>query len=94
MRGDLIQTYKIMNNKDDIDLHSLFILTNPNTRNNEGKLYKKYAGKNIRKFSFSHRVVNSWNNLPTHVKFAKSTNEFKTYVDTILANQNFYQFDW
>ena len=41
MRGDLIQTYKIMNNKDDIDLHSLFILTNPNTRNNEGKLYKK-----------------------------------------------------
>ena len=93
MRGDLIQTYKIMNNKDDIDLHSLFILTNPNTRNNEGKLYKKYAGKNIRKFSFSHRVVNSWNNLPTHVKFAKSTNEFKTYVDTILANQNFYQFD-
>ena len=30
-------------------------------------------------FLFSHGVVNSWNNLPTYVKFAKSTNEFKTY---------------
>ena len=75
MRGDKIHIYKIMNSKDDIDLHCMYKLTNLNTRNNDGKMYKKYASKNIRKFSFSHRVVDSWNKLPAHVKFAKSTND-------------------
>ena len=35
----------------------------------------------IRKYSFSHRVVSKWNNLPNSIKFAKSVNEFKNLLD-------------
>ena len=49
--------------------------------------------KKKRKCSFSHRGFESKNNLPVHVKFAKITNEFKTDINTLLADQNAYLFD-
>ena len=35
----------------------------------------------LRRYSFSHRVVNPWNNLPDEVKFAESVNQFKNLYD-------------
>jgi len=60
-RGDLIETYKILTGKEDIDRDQLFQLT-PNihcTRGHQLKLFKKPCRINVRKFFFSQRVVDS-----------------------------------
>ena len=39
----------------------------------------------LRKFFFSQRVVNHWNALPNHVKYASSVNDFKNKLDAHSA---------
>ena len=82
-RGDLIQTYKIMNGVDDVDVNTFFSfpLTQV-TRNSEGKLYMKHSSTNRRKYCFSNRVIFIWNSLPTNIKFAQNVNSFKNYLDS------------
>ncbi|KAJ8032594.1 hypothetical protein HOLleu_26156 [Holothuria leucospilota] len=41
------------------------------------KLIKCFARLGIRKFSFSHRVVNEWNSLPEWVVSSTSVHSFK-----------------
>ena len=56
-RGDLIETYKILTGKEDIDRDQLFQLT-PNihsTRGRKLKLFEKPCRINVRKFFFSQR---------------------------------------
>ena len=82
IRGDLIQTYKIFNNVDDVDVNALFSLShNDFTRNSEGKIFIKHCFSNKRKYSFSFRVAANWNSLSSNVKFAQSTNHFKSLLD-------------
>ena len=71
IRGDLIQTYKIFNDTDNTDLHNLFQVSHiTNTRNACGKLYLHHCNTNIRKYSYTFRVVRYWNSLPENTKFA------------------------
>ena len=95
LRGDLIQMFKIFHGYDDINMHDLFCSTPVNiTRNSEGKLFVKYANSNKRKYSFSFRVVNPWNALPSSVKFSKTVNEFKNQIDKLPQLENeLYGFD-
>ena len=59
-RGDLIETYKILNGYYDIDWSKLFILsTYQTTRGHSMKLFKKPSRLNIRLNFFTQRVVNS-----------------------------------
>ena len=81
-RGDLIQIYKIFNSIDDISFNSLFSPSLcSNLRNSEGKILKRQCETNLRKYTFSYRVVSNWNALPNHIKTAKSLNEFKIFID-------------
>ena len=50
------------------------------------KIYKKrlMKGLNLRKFFFSQRVVDNWNNLPEYVISAKTVNQFKNNFDNYL----------
>jgi len=95
IRGDLIQTYKIFNNVDDVDVNALFSLShNDFTRNSEGKIFIKHCFSNKRKYSFSFRVAANWNSLSSNVKFAQSTNHFKSLLDNIPnLREQFYGFD-
>ena len=55
--GDLIHTYKIINNVDDTKVSNMFKFSSTIcTRNSIDKLYVNYSCINIRKFSFSNRV--------------------------------------
>ena len=87
--------YKIFHGCDDIELHDLFSLSPVNnTRNSDGKLFVKHARTNKRKYSFSLRVTNPWNALPSSVKFAKTINEFKNRIDKLpQLQENLYGFD-
>ena len=50
------------------------------------KIRKKHARLEIRKNSFTHRVVSPWNKLPDQAVCAKSVNEFKSAVDAALSS--------
>ena len=81
-RGDMIQTYKIMTGRDRVNQGKVLPLSNiTNTRGHGFKLAKRHGRLNIRKFSFGHRVVNNWNDLPAWVFSAESVNDFKVKLD-------------
>ena len=64
IRADLIQTYKILHNIDNVNGEDFFSLSKiQNTRNNELKLYKKFAKSIPRNNFLSFRVINLWNSL-------------------------------
>ena len=67
-RGDMIQMYKIINGIVRIDKEKLFSPAKVSyTRGHHGKIFKRHALKTARKNSFSQRVINDWNSLPTDV---------------------------
>ena len=57
------------------------------TRGHDLKIFKQRARLNVRKFFFSNRVVDEWNNLPAKAVNAISVNSFKNIVDPILKRR-------
>ena len=91
LRGDLILTYKILNNSVDINTNMFFTSPALNiTRKSTNKIFIKYSRTNIRKFSFSNRVAPYWNELTDKAKLAPDLNNFKKELD----NQNFMKNSW
>ena len=94
-RGDMIQTFKIIHQIDDVPINTFFQVAgadhNYPTRGavvftEEGEsagmnLVIPKANKDVRKYFFSHRVVSSWNSLPYDVKNSESVNQFKNAYD-------------
>ena len=93
-RGDLIEMFKIFHNLEDVNFDNHFSLSKLDiTRNSEGKLFIKHSNTNKRKFSFTNRIIQPWNALPTTYKFAKDTNTFKNLLDNDKTLQSqFLQF--
>ena len=82
IRGDLIETYKIFNNKVDLQVNDLFKLnTTGITRNPEGKIFFVHYQTNKCKLALGKRVAHLWNSLPSNTKFAQTTNQFKNLLD-------------
>ena len=83
IRGDLINTYKILNNTNATNT-TLFQLANKDskTRNNDLKILTQYSRTNIRKNFFTNRVTKYWNNLPAHIKLAQNLTQFKNLLDS------------
>ena len=80
-RGDLIETFKIMHGKENINKDVLFHMNeSTRTRGHNYKIYKCQAKLMMRKFSFSYRIVNAWNSLPAEAVNAKHINEFKSFL--------------
>lgn len=81
-RGDLIETYKILNGFEDIDYKIFFEYSDTSTRSNTCKLKKRGHWRTlVRANAFSVRVVNSWNSLPEDVVNAPSISSFKSRLD-------------
>ena len=84
LRGDLITAYKYFCDPNVTNFQSLFHLAPcDKTRKHEQKLFVRYARTNIRKFFFSNRITNQWNNLPVELKFAPNINTFKNLLDDL-----------
>ena len=82
LRGDLIEVYKIFNGMTDLKPEDLFTLSNnPALRGHPLKLAKPRARLNLRAASFSHRVVNNWNELSEMEVLATSLESFKRNLD-------------
>ena len=89
-RGDMLQTYKIIYKLDDLDPDLLFNMAEGSiTRGHPLKLFKPRARLDIRKFSFSNRVIDEWNSLPEDVVLAESLNSFKIKLDKIWEDRKY-----
>ena len=83
MRGDMIETYKILCGIYDGRVTSgLFtLMENSTTRGNSLKIKKERCSRDIRKYSFTNRVVDLWNSLPEYIVKANSVHQFENRLD-------------
>jgi len=86
VRGDLIETFKILKNKYNIDSTFFFKLDTGNTqlRGHNLKIHKPHLKKGLllRHNFFTIRTINSWNQLPQRVIDANTVETFKHRLDT------------
>ena len=59
------------------------------TRGQNYTLVKKQSRLDVRKYSFSQRTINVWNNLSTDCVLACSVNMFKNKIDKYLVKAGF-----
>ena len=86
LRGDLIEMFKIIKGKEDIE-ETYFNRRIGNTRGHEFKLYKGSVRTDIRKFSFSQRSVNEWNKLTEKVLHQENVDGFKRELDSWMSSR-------
>ena len=78
---DMIQTFRIMTGIDDREASDFFTMNPRETRGHGKKIMKQPGRLNLRKFSFSHRVVDDWNPSPSKVVEARYLEQFKAELD-------------
>ena len=77
LRGDQIEVFKIVNGYEDVDRNMFFKLKEGSrTRGHKAALVKEQCRLDMRKYSFSQRVINEWNKLPNDCVNASSVNMF------------------
>ncbi len=81
LRGDLIETFKILRGLEQLDSARFFQPQEGTTRGHNFKLFKPRARLQVRQQTFSHRVVTPWNKLPSNVVSANSVEAFKSNLD-------------
>ena len=90
LRGDMIQVYKILSGK---HIRSICprLRTKVEATGREGRhsmaLHQERCKTDIRKYSFTQRVVSSWNTLPNEVVQSKTVAEFKRRIDHAWKNE-------
>ena len=81
IRGDMIETYKIMTGKEELDRRRLFTLATLRNRAHPMKIYRKYSQLDVRKYFFSLRVVKKWNMLSLDEVESRKASGFKAKYD-------------
>jgi len=87
MRSDLIETFKIVIRKYDINPELFFQLDEGERRGHDHKLFKKRFRLNVRKYAFSNRVIHYWNLLPANCVICSTTNTFKKHLSSELESE-------
>ena len=86
LRGDMIETFKITHGIYDSaatqGLLQYMYTPHTRTRGHPFKLHKPICSRNIRLHSFTHRVINHWNNLSWSVVSATTTLQFEQRLDS------------
>ena len=79
--------FKIVNGYEDVDRDMFFKLKEGRrTRGHKAALIKEQYRLDIRKYSFSQRVINEWNKLPNDCVNASSVNMFKNKIYRYLIH--------
>ena len=82
-RGDMIETFKITHDLYDKEVTTDFLPMKKDkiTRGHKYSLIKRDWNLNIRKNSFTYRIVDQWNNLPDSVVASKTVKCFESRLD-------------
>ena len=77
----MIAVYNILHDKYDIG-YSDFLTFSPitHTRGHIFKLFKSFSRIDARKYFYTRRIVEPWNNLPQKVVCAASVDDFKKSI--------------
>ena len=93
VRGDMIQTWKIVHRADDVDRSIWFRMTAGEeavhrTRlvGDQTKVVKPSTKYKLRENFYSIRICDGWNNIPREVREAKSIDSFKNMYDEWLES--------
>ena len=96
LRGDLLETYKILNSLTKIDYRQFWEVKQ--TRNGP-TLMKEQVGQNRpgggrrqRTTFFSYRAIKPWNWLPKTLKESRTLDTFKRGMDALMETQNWKDF--
>ena len=85
-RTDLVETYKFLKGKYRTSSENFFTRSHTShLRGHSEKLFKSRGRLDLRKYSFSHRVVDPWNNLPEEAVSAASEEIFKSRLSRAVA---------
>jgi len=84
LRGDLIQTFKILKGIDVLNNKIFEFSEIEHTRNGFLKLKKKLYNSTTRSNYLCSRITNQWNRLSLKAKMAENTNQFKNLIDIEL----------
>jgi len=87
LRGDLIETYKIVTEKEKVRKEDFFVFSDTcyNLRGHCYKLATTRSRLEVRRNFFSQRVVGNWNRLPAHLVEAPTVNAFKNCYDSMKS---------
>ena len=77
LRGDLIEVFKIIRGFDKVDYLKFFHLSTTGLRGHNHTLFKPSFKRNVGKYTFSNRVIDSWNRLPEDIIACESLDNFK-----------------
>ena len=89
LRGDLIETFKILRKLEGTESSLYFKMSGTGLRGHSLKLYKEQARLDVRKYFFSQRVVDTWNALPETVIGCTNVNNFKNKLDLYLNDRGY-----
>ena len=84
-RGDMIEVFKILTGLDNLKFDDLFELDVDGRRGHSKKLKVKSARLDVRKYSFSVRVVSLWNKLSEETVMSTSLATFKRLLDRDMS---------
>jgi hypothetical protein len=91
LRGDMIEVFKILHTiYDPVITPMLQRNFDSRTRGNSLKLFVARSNIDLRKYSFTNRVVRAWNSLPDKVVNSVSLNSFKINIDKYFVEQDIY----
>ena len=90
LRGNQIEVFKIVNGYEDVDRNMFFKLKEGSrTKGHKAALVKEQCRLDMRKYSFSQRVINEWNKLPNDCVNASSVNMFKNRIYRYLIRAGY-----
>ena len=82
--------FKIVNGYEDVDRNMFFKLKKGGrTKGNKTALAKEQCMLDMRKYSFSQRVITEWNKLPNYCVNASRVNMFKNRIDRYLIRAGY-----
>ena len=86
-RTDIIQVFRVVKGIDKINSSFFFNQCNvTNTRGHRLKFTKPRANTSLRLHSFSNRIINVWNSLPSEAIECKTINSFKSAINKAWAD--------
>lgn len=88
LRGQLIETFKILNGFNNIDHRNLFTLSETSNRSNGKLQLKRFRTRPCGDF-MTYRICNVWNRLPCEVTRSGTVETFKRRLDRILHNLDY-----
>ena len=84
LRGQLIETFKILNGINNVNSERLFSLNNNYTRSNGRKLQLKRFNTSLCGNFFTYKMPSYWNRLPSDVVNSTTINQFKNRLDKVF----------